>query len=91
MLQRRGHLTCLRPPGDDGSVRGAAEQVAATGAEAAAVNPVAVTRQRGERKLREVGRAVDTKGLITGGGGQEGGREGAAAHLVCVVPESDND
>lgn len=91
MLQRRGHHTCLRSPDDGGSVRGAAEQVAAAGAEAAAVNPVAVTREWGERKLREVRRAVDAEGLITGGGGQEGGREGAAAHLVCVVPESDND
>ncbi|MEQ2289726.1 hypothetical protein AMECASPLE_036141 [Ameca splendens] len=45
-------------------VRGAAEQVTAAGAEAAAVNPVAVARQRGEGKLREVRRVINPKSFI---------------------------
>lgn len=90
MLQHRGHLSGPGAPHHGGSIRGAAEQVAATRAKAAAVNPVVVARERGERKLREVGCAVNTNGLITGRGGQERRREGAAAHLVCVMSKSDN-
>ncbi len=91
MLQLRGHLTCLRPPRYDAAVCGAAEQVAATRAKAATVDPVTVTRERREGKLREISRAVNTEGLITGGGGEEGRGEGAAAHLIRVVPESLNE
>lgn len=85
MLQRRGHLSGPGAPHHDGSVSGAAQQEAAAPAEAAAVNTVAMTRERGERKLREVGFAIKTNRLIAGGGGQEGWREGTAAHLVCVM------
>ncbi|MEQ2179486.1 hypothetical protein GOODEAATRI_025439 [Goodea atripinnis] len=48
-----------------GDVRGAAEQVTAAGAEAAAVNPVDVARQRGEGKLREVRRVINPKSFIS--------------------------
>lgn len=85
MLQHRGLLTCLRAPHDSRSVCGAAEQVAATGAEAAAVNSVAMTRQRREGKLRKVCGVINAQGFIDGAGGQQRRREGAAAHLVCVV------
>lgn len=91
MLQLRGRLTCLSPPRDGGSIRGAADQVGAARAEAAAVNPVAVTRERREGELREVSRAVHTEGLITGGGGEEGWGEGAAADLICVLSKSRYD
>lgn len=69
MQQRRCHLAGPWAPHHDGAVRGAADQVAATRAEAAAVNPVAVTRQRRVGKLREVDSAVDAEGLVAGGGG----------------------
>lgn len=75
-------------PHDGGAVRGAAEQVAAAGAEAAAVDAVTVARQRGKGELREVGRVVNAEGFVPGAGRQERRREGAAADLVCVVPES---
>lgn len=70
MQQRRCHLAGPRAPNHDGAVRGAADQVAATRAEAAAMDPVAVTRQRRVGKLREVASAVDPDGLVAGGGGQ---------------------
>lgn len=89
VLQHRGHLTCPRDPHDHRAVRGAAEQVAAARAEAAAVDPVPVTRQRGEGELREVRGVVNTEGLVPGGGGQQGRREGAAAHLVRVLLQGD--
>lgn len=91
MLQHRGHISGFRAPQPGGSVRGAAEQVSAAGAEAAAVDPVTVTRERGERQLREVGRAVHADGLVTRGGGQEGRRESAAAHLLRMMSERDNE
>lgn len=90
MQLRRRHLAGLRAPHHDGAVRGAADQVAATRAEAAAMDPVAVTRQRRVGELREVAGAVDADGLVAGGGGQQGGGEGAAAHLVGVMPEGDS-
>lgn len=90
MLQRRQLLTCVRAPHQGGAVRGAAEQEAAAGAEAAAADAVAVTRQRRARNLGEVLRAVNTKAFITGAGGQERRREGAAADFVRVMPESAN-
>lgn len=88
MLQGSQKLTCVRAPHQDVPVRGAAEQVAAAGAEAAAVNPVAVTRERREGELREVGRVVNTEGFITGAGDQQRRREGAAADLVGVMSKS---
>ncbi len=87
MPQHRDRVTRLRAPRDGGPVRGAAEQVAPARAEAAAVDPVAVTRERGERELGEVLRGVNAKGFVAGAGRQEGGGEGAAADLVRVVPE----
>lgn len=89
VLEHRGDLTCPRAPHDHRAVRGAAEQVAAARAEAAAVNPVPVTRQRGAGELREVRGVINTEGLIPGGGGQQGWREGAAAHLVRVLLQGD--
>lgn len=90
MLQHRGDITCLGAPRDGGPVCGAAEQVPPAGAEAAAVNPVAVTRERREGKLGEVCCGVNPKSFVNGAGRQEGGGEGAAADLVGVVPESAN-
>lgn len=90
VLQRRGRLTCLRAPHDGGPICGAAEQVPATRAEAAAVNPVAVARQRREGKLREVSGVINSQSLVTGGGRQERWREGTAADLVRVVSKSAN-
>lgn len=88
MLQRGGHLTRPGAPHHHGAVRGAAEQVGATCAEAAAVHPVTVTGQRGVGELREVLGVVKADGFVPGGGGQQRWREGAAAHLVCVMVES---
>lgn len=90
MLQYSSYLSGSGGPHHDGSVRGAADQVVATWAESAAVNPVAVTQQWGEGKLREVSSAVNTNSLITGGGGQENRGEGAAVHLIRVLSESGN-
>lgn len=90
VLQRRRHLTCLRAPRDDRAVRGAAEQEAAAGAEAAAVDPVTVTGERRKRQLREVSGVVDAEGFVTRAGRQERRREGAPADLVRVMPESVN-
>lgn len=66
------------------------EQEAAAGAEAAAVDPVAVTPERRKGKLREVGRGINTERFITGGGRQEGWREGTAGDLICMMSESAN-
>lgn len=87
MLQHRHGLTGLGVPHDNGAVRGAADQVAAARAEAAAVDPVGVTAQGRVGELREVDRAVDTDGLVAGGGGQQARGEGAAGHLVRVIPK----
>lgn len=88
MLERSLHLTCFDAPHDDRAVCGAAEQEAAAGAEAAAVDPVAVTPERRKGKLREVGRGINTERFITGGGRQEGWREGTAGDLICMMSES---
>lgn len=90
VLQRRQQLAGVRPPQPDGAVRGAAEQEAAAGAEAAAVDPVAVARQRRVRKLGEVRRVVNAKRFISRAGHQEGLRQGAAADLVRVMSKSAN-
>ena len=87
MQQHRLRVPRVRAPHHHGTVRGAAGEEAAAGAEAAAVNAVAVARQGREGELREVGRVVDAQRFIDGAGRQEGGREGAAAELVRVVPE----
>lgn len=87
MLQHCHGLTGLGVPHDNGAVRGAADQVAAARAEAAAVDPVGVTAQGRVGELREVDRAVDTDGLVAGGGGQQARGEGAAGHLVRVIPK----
>lgn len=81
-------FTCVHSPRDDGAVRGTAKQEAAARAEAAAVDAVSVTRERGEGKLREVSCAVDTKCFIDGAGGEQGRREGNAAQFIGVVLES---
>lgn len=70
MLQHGRDLAGLGAPHHDAAVRGAADQVAAAGAEAAAVDPVAVASQGRVGELREVDRAVDTNGLVAGGGCQ---------------------
>lgn len=90
MLQRCCRLTCVRAPHHGGSIRGAAEQKAATGAEATAVNAVAMARQRRIRKFREVSCAINTESFIPGAGRQEGWGEGTAADLVCVVSKGAN-
>lgn len=88
MLQRGQQLARVRAPQQREAVRGAAEQVPAAGAEAAAVNPVAVRRQRGERQLREAGGgAVDAEALVSGARRQQGRGERAAPDLVRVVPQ----
>lgn len=87
MLQHRHGLTGLGVPHDNGAVRGAADQVAAARAEAAAVDPVAVTAQGRVGELREVDRAIHTDGLVAGGGGQQVRGEGAAGHLVRMMPK----
>lgn len=68
MPQYRRDLTGLGTADHDGAVRGAADQVAAARAEAAAVHAVAVAAQGRVGELREVDRAVDTDGLVAGGG-----------------------
>lgn len=87
MLQHGRDVTGLGAPHHDGAVRGAADQVAAAGAEAAAVDPVVMTAQGGVGELREVDRAVDTDGLVAGGGCQQTRGEGAARHFVRVLPK----
>lgn len=68
-MQHRRGVAGLGAPHHDGAVRGAAHQVAAARAEAAAVDPVAVAAQGRVGPLREVGGAVHTNGLVAGGGG----------------------
>lgn len=71
MLQHGRDLAGIGATHYDGAIRGAADQVAAAGAEAATVDPVAVTTQGRVGELREVIRPVDTDGLVAGGGCQQ--------------------
>lgn len=87
VTQHRRGLARVRPPHDGGAVRGAAEQVAAAGAEAAAVNPVAVARERRAGELREVRGVVHAQGFVAGAGREQRAGEGAAADLVRVAAE----
>lgn len=58
-----------RGPNHRGGVRGAGDEELPAGAEAAAVDAVAVSRQRRERQLGEVPGVVDTEGFVPGARG----------------------
>ena len=64
MLHDGLDLSCDRGPDNRGGVGGAGAEELSTGAEAAAVDAVAMSRQRGERQLGEVTGAVDPDGFV---------------------------
>lgn len=88
MLENRLDLTAGHRPHHRGGIGGAGGQVLTAGAKAAAVNPVAMTRERRERELWEVPGGVDPDRFICWAGGQERGGECAAVHVIKVALNS---
>lgn len=71
MLQDGLDVARDRGPNHRGGVRGAGDEELPTGAEAAAVDAVAVSRQRRVRQLGEVPGVVDSEGFVPGARGQQ--------------------
>ena len=86
MLQHRLDLSGGHRPHHRGGVRGAGGQELTAGAEATAVDAVAVARQGRVGQLGEVlGGGVHPQGLIPGAGGQVGGGQRAPVHVVSMA------
>lgn len=85
MLQHGLDVARHHGPDQRGGVGGTRGQELAAGAEAAAVDAVAVTRQRRERRLGEVPRVVHPEGFVARARGQQFAREGAAVDVIPMV------
>lgn len=90
MLQNSLDVAAVHGPHQRGGVGGAGGQEAAAGAEAAAVDAVAMALQRGEGQLREVAGVVKPDGFVTGARGQQAAGEGAPVDVIQVVLQSAN-
>lgn len=85
MLQDGLDLSGVHRPHHGGGIGGAGGQVLTAGAEAAAVDPVAVPGQRGEGQLAEVSAGVNTHAFVRGAGGQQRAGESTAVHIISMT------
>lgn len=85
MFQDSLDVTRDHGPDHRGCVCGAGGEELPAGAEATAVDAVAVSRQRRERQLREVLSVIYPDGFVTGAGGQQFGGEGTPVDIVLMV------
>lgn len=85
MLQDGLDLSGVHRPHHGGGIGGAGGQVLTAGAEAAAVDPVAVSGQRGEGQLAEVSGGVNADAFVRGAGGQQRAGESTAVHIVSMT------
>lgn len=90
VLQNSLDVAAVHGPHQRGGVGGAGGQEAAAGAEAAAVDAVAMALQRGEGQLGEVAGVVKPDGFVTGTRGQQAAGEGAPVDVIQVVLQSAN-
>lgn len=85
MLQDGLDLAADRGPDHRGGVRRARGEELSTGAEAATVDAVAVSRQRWEGHLGEVTRVVDPESFVPRTRGQQFAWEGAPVDVIPMV------
>jgi len=85
MLQDGLDLSGVHRPHHGGGIGGTGSQVLTAGAEAAAVDPVAVAGQRGEGQLAEVSAGVNTHAFVRGAGGQQRAGESTAIHIISMT------
>lgn len=90
VLQNGLHVAALHGPDQRGGVGGAGGQETAAGAEAAAVDAVAVALQRREGQLGEVAGVVNPDGFVGGARGEQAAGEGAPVDVVQVVVQRAN-
>jgi len=85
MLQDGLDLSGVHRPHHGGGIGGTGSQVLTAGAEAAAVDPVAVAGQRGEGQLAEVSAGVNTHAFVRGASGQQRAGESTAVHIISMT------
>lgn len=85
MLQDGLDLSGVHRPHHGGGIGGAGGQVLTAGAETAAVDPVAVSGQRGEGQLAEVSGGENADAFVRGAGGQERARESTGVHIISMT------
>lgn len=85
MLHDGLDLTCHHGPDHRGRIGWARGEELSARAEAAAVDAVAMSRQRRKGQLREVAGVVYPQGFVPGARGEQFGREGAPVDIVSMV------